>query len=242
MKKIFLLALLALPFLSTFAQTDVDPKFHFGMRVTPSLCWQRSDNSNVESDGNLFRASYGFVADFKFATNYAFSTGIDVSYKGGKLNRTISSTYPDSTSSTMLYEESLKSRYIEIPLTLRLKTNQIGLVKYYLQAGIAPSFNFKAFTEGTITTQKKNSLGAILSTTEANVDQTDVNDDINLFNLSMVIGAGVEYNLTGTTNLVLGLVFTNGFLDATDKNNTNPVLQDSKLFANQLGLNIGILF
>lgn len=239
MKKIFLLALLALPFLSTFAQTDVDPKFHFGMRVTPSLCWQRSDNSNVESDGNLFRASYGFVADFKFATNYAFSTGIDVSYKGGKLKRTNSSVSGDTTTS-MLYEESLKSRYIEIPLTIRLKTNQIGLVKYYLQAGIAPSFNFKGFTEGTVTTQR--TATAYTNTTEQNVDQTDVNDDINLFNLSMVIGAGVEYNLTGTTNLVLGLVFTNGFLDATDKKNTNPVLQDSKLFANQLGLNIGILF
>lgn len=238
MKKIFLVTLLALPFISTFAQTDVDPKFHFGMRFTPSLCWQRSDNGNVESDGNLLRASYGFVADFKFATNYAFSTGIDVSYKGGRLKRTNSAS--GDTTITMLYEESLKSRYIEIPLTIRLKTNQIGLLKYYLQAGIAPSFNFKAFTEGTVTTQR--TATAYTNTTEQNVDQTDVNDDINLFNLSMVIGAGVEYNLTGTTNLVLGLVFTNGFLDATDKNNTNPLLQDSKLFANQLGLNIGILF
>lgn len=239
MKKIFLVTLLALPFLSTFAQTDVDPKFHFGMRVTPSLCWYRSDNSNVESDGMLFRASYGFVADFKFATNYAFSTGIDVSYKGGKLKRTNSTASGDTTTS-MLYEESLKTRYIEVPLTIRLKTNQIGMVKYYLQAGIAPGFNFKGFTEGTVTTQR--TATGYTNTTEADVDQTDVNDDINLFNLSMVIGGGVEYNLTGTTNLVLGVVFTNGFLDITDKNNTNALLQDSKVFANQLGLNIGILF
>ncbi len=243
MKKIFLISILTLSYISTFAQAtsqDVDPAFHFGMKINPALCWLRSGNSNVESDGMLLRCSYGFIADFKFANNYAFSTGIDISYKGGQLKKQTSSKPNDSTTVTTVYEEKSKIRYIEVPLTLRLKTNQIGLIKYYLQVGVAPGFNFNAYNEGSYSTQTQ--YPGFNNTTTTDVSKDDTNNDINFFNMSMIIGAGIEYNLSGTTNLISGITFNNGFLTISDKNADDALLQNSKLFANQLGLMVGILF
>ncbi|MFM7727595.1 MAG: hypothetical protein ACKO7B_12895, partial [Flavobacteriales bacterium] len=76
----------------------------------------------------------------------------------------------------------------------------------------------------------------------AEQEAVDASDDINGINLSMIIGGGITYNLTGTTDMIVGLTFRNGLLDISDKNSTNPVLSNSKLIANMLNLNVGILF
>jgi hypothetical protein len=69
------------------------------------------------------------------------------------------------------------------------------------------------------------------------IDSTDIDisDNINTFNMGMVIGGGLEYNLSGNTSLLAGVTFSNGLLD---------VLDDSALKArsNFLGLTLGILF
>jgi len=250
MKKLLLLITLSTSVLYTIAQdstkSDVDPNFHFGMKGSLGFAWLRSDTKAVESDGAIMRASYGFIADFKFAQNYAFSTGVDVSYKGGKLKRqvdtrTISTTTGDTTDLTQIYEQRTRATYVEVPLTVRLKTNQIGYVKYYLQVGLAPGFNIKASYNADID-QETQLNGDIVKTEKLEVEDEDLSDDINFFNLSMIIGAGFEYNLTGTTNLITGISFSNGFLDVSDKKATNPVIAGTKLNSNMISLNVGILF
>lgn len=219
--------------------SDEDPDFHFGMKLSPALCWLGSDTKDVDPDGSLFRISYGFIADFRFARNYAFSTGVDVSYRGGKLARETQSSSGDTTTS-VVYKQDLKIQHIEIPITVRLKTNQIGLIKYYLQFGVTNGFNIRARYDGETTTQKRATNFNTTSTVE--LEDEDVADDINLYNLSMVIGGGIEYNLSGTTNLIAGITYTNGFIDITNDDAENPVLKDSKLNSNGLALTVGILF
>ena len=51
----------------------------------------------------------------------------------------------------------------------------------------------------------------------------------------MIIGAGVEYEISGSTVAFGGIEFNNGFVDILDGNS-------GKGFTNYLGLNIGILF
>jgi opacity protein-like surface antigen len=60
-------------------------------------------------------------------------------------------------------------------------------------------------------------------------------DDINTFRGSMIIGAGVEYHLSGNMNLVAGLKFDNGFSD---------IFADARVNArnNFLSLQVGITF
>lgn len=229
MKKIFRFTLLLLfPALISSAQTS-DPTFHFGMKICPNMAWLKSDTKGLESDGSVTRFSYGLITEFRIAENYAFATGIDISYRGGKLKEE-----NNTDTSTTVDESTLKLQYIELPLTLKLKTNEIGHLRYYLQVGVAPGFNLRARADGKTTTQVRTTGSNPTNTTKEFEDQ-DVQDDINSINVSMVIGAGIEYNLSGSTNFFGGIVFNNGFTDISDS-------KDDKYVSNFLGLNLGVLF
>ena len=66
-------------------------------------------------------------------------------------------------------------------------------------------------------------------------DNISAKDDFNIFNMNMIIGAGVEYTLSGSTVAFGGLEFNNGFFDIFDGDGAKGV-------TNYLGLNVGILF
>lgn len=232
MKKIFRFTFLLLfPILTVQAQSS-DPTFHFGMKICPNMAWLKSDTKGIESDGSVTRFSYGLITEFRIAENYAFATGIDIAYRGGKLKGETSTVLNDTTT-TIVSESTLKLQYIELPLTLKLKTNEIGHLRYYLQVGVAPGFSLRARADGKSTTQIRSTGYQANSTAE--FEDQDVKDDINNINLSMVIGAGVEYNLSGTTNFFGGIVFNNGFTDISDS-------KEDKYVSNFLGLNLGVLF
>jgi len=239
MKKIFQLILLCV--LLSFgarAQTPEKQKFHFGLKASPSLAWLKPDTKGFNSDGSKLGFAYGLITEFNFGDHYAFATGLDITYRGGRLKFTNDpATTPDTIS---VYSNKYNIQYLEIPLTLKLKTNEIGYLMYYLQAGISPGICIRA--KGTQKQERQvNNGGTVTNLTTIEDDQFDFKDQINNFNVSMVIGGGVEYTLSGTTVLLLGLTFSNGFLDAFDKvpemNNTNP-----KINSNYLALTIGVLF
>ena len=146
-------------------------KLRLGLRLAPSLAWLKSNTSGVDSDGSNMGFSYGVITDYNFADNYAIGTGIDISYKGGALKA--------PGINAVKYE----LQYLEIPLTLKMKTNAIGSFIYYGQFGFAGNFNLKS------------------------------NEDINPIGVSMIIGAGIEIPITGKTALTGGLFFNNGFTD-----------------------------
>src|SRR6185436_15972364 len=112
----------------------------------------------------------------------------------------------DSTNLTVVTSPNLQ--YVELPLTLKLKTNEIGYMTYFLQVGVAPGVNIRSRADVTTTTQIDGKQPTTVKETGI-----DIKDNINNINLSMVISAGVEYNLSGNTNLLLALTFNNGFLD-----------------------------
>lgn len=219
-------------------------KFQFGMKASPGLCWLKSGTKNTDADGSLLRASYGFIINYKLTDNYYFATGINASYKGGKLDRvfdpvtTTVNTY-DSTVSVESFMD-LRTAYVELPLTMLMKTKEIGYVKYFLQVGIAPGINLRSHYDET--TQTKTESPFTNTTEEVTLTDEDIAEDINLFNLSMQIGGGIEYNLSGSTSLTAGLSFSNGLTKINDKKAQNDVLDGSKLFSNLLSLDIGILF
>jgi hypothetical protein len=67
---------------------------------------------------------------------------------------------------------------------------------------------------------------------EANIDAAN---EMHWYNLGYYIGGGVEYSIGGTTAIVAGLTYKNGFLDVTEKENL-------KLTTGNLSLRLGILF
>jgi opacity protein-like surface antigen len=200
MKKTLLFAICILFISSAFAQ-----KLHFGLGVTPSLSWVHPGTDNLEGDGSKFGFNYGLITEFAITENYSFATGITIENKGGKVKINVADT---------IIHQDLTLRYVDIPLTLKMKTNQVGSIRYYGQFGLAPGFL----------------IGA-----RENTSDIDIKDGTNDFNVSLVIGLGLEYNLTGTTNLLIGLIYKNGFSDIVNGS-------ESKANINTLGLNIGVLF
>jgi opacity protein-like surface antigen len=208
-----------------------ESKLHFGLKGAPSLAWYRSDSKNPKTDGSKFGFTYGLVTEFNFAQNYAFATGLDVTYRGGKLKESSTVTFTDSTITT---SSSIKNtiQYIEIPITLKLKTNEIGYLTYFLQAGISPGYKIRA-RESFETAIQVTKNGTITNFSEEDSD-VDIMKQINNFNLSMIVGGGIEYTLSGSTVMLAGLQFNNGFLDVIDG--------DPKVNSNFMALTIAILF
>lgn len=132
-------------------------------------------------------------------------------------------------------------QYIEIPLTLKLKTNEIGYLTYFLQFGLSPGICIRSKADFTTSIQS----GGV--TASSSSDKVDVKNGINNINLSMIIGGGVEYTLSGSTTLLLGVQFNNGFLDVLDDKFDDGLLSEDdrktlKANSNYLALTVGILF
>ncbi len=209
-----------------------DSKLHFGLKGAPSLAWLRTDTKGLESDGSKFGFSYGLLTEFNFADNYAFATGVDITYRGGKF-KNVTTTTIDTVTTTTSTSAKYTLQYVEIPITLKLKTNEIGYLTYYLQAGLAPGLKIRARKSYESAIQIKSGS----TTTNSSVSESDVDimKEINNFNLSMIIGGGLEYTLSGSTVLLAGIQFNNGFLDVFDGT-------DSKVNSNYLALTVAILF
>jgi hypothetical protein len=227
-----LIATLFLLVITITTQAQEDQSFHFGIKVAPSLAWLKSDTKGYDSDGSIFGFSYGLITDFNFAQRYAFGTGLDITYRGGKFKSVEQLKTTQGLDSIISTSATYNLQYVEIPITLKLKTNEIGAITYFAQIGIAPAYNIRARQSYTSTTQWTDA--GTVHNANASDDKIDVMDDINSFNLSMILGVGLEYTLSGETVLLGGLQFNNGFLDAFDTS--------AKVSTNYLALTLGVLF
>ena len=183
------------------------------------------------------------TTEFGFTKNYAFSTGLEILNANGKLgfaDSTIytlpNTTHPNLTDTFILQKRTYKLRYVEIPLLLKLKTNQIGPITYFGQFGFDLAVLWKA-------TANDNVTGVTTSNTDI-----DISKDVNFIRLALNVGLGLEYNLAGTTSLVISLNYDNGFTNALKKNSEtlyakkfNTPFAQNAVF-NYIGLNIGVLF
>ncbi len=220
-------------------------KFQLGFHFSPNIGWVQAESETIESDGSKIGFSYGIIADFNIADNYSISTGVNLLNLGAKFN------YPDMQDVNNLSPGDEQGRtsadirfsYIQIPLTLKLKTNQIGYMKYYGQFGFS---------------------GAVLYDTKADTDfnypgsdGTSSKEDIsfdseaNLIRASLMVGLGAEYNISGNTSLVFGVTYDNGLTNIFDGdgynedangNATGAKDKNIKAFNKSIVLNLGVLF
>ncbi len=208
-------------------ETNQDTKFvRIGLKVAPSVAWMKPNSTTYTNNGSKFGFSYGLMTDFFFSENYGISTGIDVSYGGGKLG------FKGAVSGDTLRDSKFKLQYIEIPVTLKMKTNKIGNISYYAQFGFGVSVKLKA---------KEDWIYSGANAPLANNGQSgaDVIKDLNLFRGSFIVGLGGEYSLTGTTKFLAGIYFNNGL---THVLNSKSRESKSDAINNSIGISVGILF
>jgi hypothetical protein len=223
MKKLFL----ALLFLSVtnclFAQQAAPPyDFRLGLTAHPTIGWIKAENGKGNGLGLGF--SYGLIGDFNFAENYSFSTGLTVTTINGKSTEINPAPYYDPAIGTpTAYNIKYKLQYIEVPLTVKLKTAKIGYVRWYGQFGLSNDFNIGA-------RENVDRVGG--AQIASNVNAKDV---INFYRAGLILGGGGEFDVAPHTSLALGLTFNNGF---TNISNTNS----GSVRNHYLGLNFGVFF
>ncbi|MCT4589404.1 MAG: PorT family protein [Carboxylicivirga sp.] len=214
MKRITFLIFLGLITLINIKAQD-NKRTRLSFVLSPQISWLSSDNSAVEGDGNLFGYNFGVVMDRFFDKNYAFTTGLTINTTGGKLS------YDPATSMEIggsteanVTDATYRLKYIEVPLSLKLITNEFHRSRYYGQFGLYTQYNIK--------------------TNDGN--GKSINSEVNFFDMGYQLGGGMEYSLGGDTYLMLGLIYGGGFLDVTD----NKV--DDKTTLNRFTFQFGIIF
>lgn len=216
MKKILLAALFISSSLLVFAQDQEDTfkGFKLGLTAHPNFGWIKSDIKNVKSNGLRAGFTYGLVGDFNFAQNYAFSTGLLLTTINGQ-------TEDQSTALPASGEQRIyKLQYIEIPLKIKLSTNEDNGLRYYGEFGLGNAINVRAKQD------IKNGPNA--------TEDKDIYSEIAFYRASLIIGAGAEFKVGDKTALQTGLSFNNGFTDIRKGAGT--------LKSSYLGLNIGVFF
>ena len=218
MKRILAISIILGAMISIHAQTPL----RFSVHVDPQFAWFNSDDETVEPDGSIFHMQAGLQMDYFFAENYAFALGVGINNMGGNL------LYADSTEfsskgETLLVEPGqsvkLNLQYIDIPVGLKLKTEELGYATFFLQLGFNPMIN----------------LNAKATSEDASIDKEDIRESVNLFCLGYHAGLGIEYKLGGSTAVIGGIRWTSGLTDVTDNDRANVKL-------NAISIHMGILF
>lgn len=205
------------------AQTLGD-NFQLGFTASPNIGMLGIDDNripNYTSNGAQFGFTYGVLADFGFARNYYFSTAFLVSTINGKSEITASNTGPGSDNAKYTY----KLQYLEVPLTLKLKSNEGALGRFYGQFGLGTGVNIRARRDSEIRSATNG---------YSSMENENVSSDVNTFRLSMIIGAGAEWRAGGNLNILTGVTYNNGFTKALTG---SPEARNS-----YLALTLGVFF
>lgn len=202
------------------AQEDEDQVFHFGLKASPSVNWFRVDADGVKNEALRIGFTYGLMTEFRITKNYAFATGLDISYRGGEY-----SEVQNFGLQSIVITRIQRFQFVEVPISLKLKTNEIGYLKYYGTFGLLPGVLVKSSED-------------IESPDQAlQPDRTKRSNQSNFapFNVSLQVGLGIEYNLGGNTSVTAGLHYVNGLIDIWDIN-------ERQLRSDGIVLNLGVFF
>jgi len=222
--KITLILLLSI---ITFAARAQFPAYYFGLKAAPQICWMKPNVDTYESNGVKTGFGWGFIAEFNFTENHSIATGFNMLFNGGKLK------FPavqDTATGTMVRNYAIK--YIEIPLTLKMRTNPINGVRYFGRIGLGTAFKIGSkktdeFTasDGRITTFPKTA-----------------NDKIAFARESLIVGLGGEFAINDGPKLGVELTFNNGFTNILTGKNTKDTSIQEKAVPNFFELAFSVLF
>ncbi len=180
----------------TFAANAQFPPYYFGLKAAPQISWMKPDADNYTGNGAKMGFAWGFIAEFNFTENHSIATGFNMLFNGGKMK------FPDvvdSVSGSMAREYSFK--YVEIPLTLKMRTNPIKGMRYFGRIGLGTAFKIGSKKEDEFT----QTGGSTESFPKSNYTEAAV------WRESLIVGLGGEYEMKEGPKLGLELTFNNGF-------------------------------
>lgn len=213
----------------------------FGIKLAPNMGFVQPETKGIDGNGAGFGYTFGLLAEFPIGSsgNYRFATGLFLNNITGKWKTNYNYVASANASDPILTKEletDVKLQYVELPLTVKLMTNEIGYMRYYGQIGFGSAFNIRAKSDQVVA--KIDGIradGQPIVTQWEELSDENLQDDIMLFKASLVVGAGMEYNFSGNTSLLVGITYNNGFTNILD-------IEGAKAKAHYIELTTGVFF
>lgn len=215
------------------ASGSLGPNTRLGICFNPLLSFSRAPGLQTDNKGVKGGFSGGLMFDHYFAPNYGISAGLYFTYAGSNLIYHLSDKDTAGHDVPATYAHKYTTQYIEIPIGFKFRTNEINRITYYGEMGITPMIlvaaraNLNPDFDGTVKSQVK-----------------VYNTRVNPIDLAAHFGAGIEYNISGSTSLVAGILYKYAFLNQIKDHKvyTNKGLLEDKIFLNYVSLRVGVLF
>lgn len=204
--------------LSLISIISANAQFKLGIQFSPTLSTNRieanSDSLNLDTDGTGLRMAVGPIIDYQIKDNYYFSSGLLFVSKrvGVEATRVDGSGLPN--------RETYNLQYLQVPISLKLFTNEVSIdKKFYFQLGTTLEF---AIDE------------------KSKEDENFLIEDLALFDSSLLLGFGLEYQLGVNTTLFGGFSYHRGLFNVVS--DQAALDTDLKMKNDYLGLDLGIKF
>lgn len=223
----------------SFAQGE----FRFGLKGSSNFGWVGGTSKNIVNDGTTVAFGYGIMGDYYFKPNYGISAEIMLSNIKSKFTVTEPLAFNSVMSDTvndLRYEYNIQ--YLDIPLTMKIRTKEIGDMTYFGQFGVSMGFALNAKTSIVSTGLPKSISDQEPTEYRVNGAEGDAftvnnfDDKVFLFRLPLIIGGGIEYKMAGSTSLQIGVRIANAFTDMFVKDKTAIAKN------NYVALSVGVLF
>ncbi len=208
------------------AQAD----FRLGFKGHPLFATLKPNSDYHSSASTRIGFSYGVMFDYYMQENYAFSSEFAITSMGGKVEYSRADTTIAS---------DVRLRYIEIPLTLKLRSNEIAdNIKIYGRFGVSLAINVKATAELEYLKGNAN---------YANDDIKKAGTYVQPINTSLVIGGGVEYAVGDNLDIIAGITYSGGFMNVMKNKSmynrqANTNISAFGANANYIAINLGLMF
>ncbi|PKO97673.1 MAG: hypothetical protein CVU14_10080 [Bacteroidetes bacterium HGW-Bacteroidetes-9] len=198
-----------------------------GVKGAPNIGWLKTDQEKYSSEGIVPGFAWGLVAEFYFAENYAFGTGFNFDFQNGKLS------YPEERSGAGVLTRNYRLKYLEVPAMIKMKTNEIGRLKFFGQIGMGLGVRLNS---------KGKDVFKLTGSATQTTDFSLIDSQTNLFRASMIVGAGVEYPIDNSTSIVGGINFNNGFTNVLKGNNSAYPATEHQGVPNFVELSFAVMF
>jgi|GEM_PF-845448 len=239
MKKLSLtLAALAATIGAASAQVEI------GLKVSPSITYLRTDapaDNEFKDESSQLGIGGGLVVDYFFGENYAFSTGLQLTGKGGSY----SYMYPDPLNASNKLSGGtvkLSAQYLELPLSVKLFTNEIAPdMRLYFQVGGSVAVPIGARIDGE---KRYKDYTTTSFFTSGQPQETTALSHVFFIDANALAGLGIEFQMAKSTKVFGGFSYHRGLinLDSYYEDEREPNLKDVSIKNNVFALDLGLKF
>ena len=246
MKKSYLLAV-ALLVLSLSASAQYRG-FSFGVKMGPAFDWAGSKTNTLQNEGTRMGFRWGVVADYYFAENYAITTGLNLRGHYSYQDMHNFSTVDTLTNYVLGNVDRLyKATTFEIPVALKMVTEEFGPFTFFAQVGGSVGYTRKALAKDTFVAQEDAGMQY------ADDDYVSARAQYNPLHVGLNVAVGTQFSIKGSTRAFADLYYNRDLLNGIDilkynhyydgvKNDDMRRPETLDYRQNVLGIEVGILF